>query len=74
MWIIKLKVVEQSWNLGLSAGKMPKTKFLLLAQIASMFSVKYFCNQNFQPESFLDCQNGCKNSENNEPRHLNITN
>ena len=42
----------------------------LLAPTTSLFSVTYFCSQYFQPGSFLDRQNGRKNSgtRKNSPR------
>ena len=35
----------------------------LLVQIASMFSVNYFCRRNLPPKAFLDRQNGLKNNK-----------
>ena len=51
------------WQVFLNLNFRSNIYLKLLVQIASMFSVNYFCRRNLPPKAFLDRQNGLKNNK-----------
>ena len=51
------------WQVFLNLNFRSNIYLKLLVQIASMFSVNYFCRRNLPSKAFLDRQNGLKNNK-----------
>ena len=51
------------WQVFLNLSFRSHIYLKLLVQIASMFSVNYFCRRSLPPKAFLDRQNGLKNNK-----------